>query len=163
MGKRDDIKSGDLLIWKKSKKSFLSNLAIGAIRLFTRSEYAHVGIAWRIESNTLHVFEATQPAVRVVPLEDGDEFYHIPMSLKWTEKSSEFLQSKLGLKYSIFDAIRAFLGITLDADDRYQCAELANEFYAKHGIYLTNAYTPSEVVEAILEKIPTALIFVPRE
>jgi hypothetical protein len=163
MGKRQDIKSGDLLIWKDSKKSFMSNLTLNAIRLLTRSEYAHVAVAWRNEDNQLCKFEASQPKVRMVNITNDDAFFHIPMSVAWNDDSLKYLKSKEGLKYSIFDAIRAFFGITLENDSRYQCAELANEFYALHGINLAGAFTPSALVHAILANLPTTLNFVSSE
>lgn len=159
MHHRQAIKSGDLLIWKKSKKSLISSWAIELIRFFTRSDFAHVGIAWVMDGRVF-VVEATQPVVRLTIVKDNDEFYHAPMVIEWSDTSEEYLIDKIGLKYSVFDAIRAFLGKTLDNDRRYQCAELANEFYKTHGIELGDAFTPSELVEAVLRLQTTTIDFV---
>lgn len=159
MHHRQAIKSGDLLIWKKSKKSLISNWTIELIRFFTRSDFAHVGIAWVMDGRVF-VVEATQPVVRLTIVKDNDEFYHAPMVIEWSDTSEEYLIDKIGLKYSVFDAIRAFLGKTLDNDRRYQCAELANEFYKTHGIELGDAFTPSELVEAVLRLQTTTIDFV---
>jgi len=150
MSKRSDIASGDLLVWKKSKFSKTSNFYLNLIRFFTRSEYAHVGVAWRIDGR-LFVVEASQPVVRIVPVKEADEFYHISMDIAWTEFSENWLLDKVGLKYSILDAVRAYLGKTIEDDRRYQCAELANEFYKLHGINLSYAFTPSLLVSEALE------------
>lgn len=159
MHHRQAIKSGDLLIWKKSKKSLISSWTIELIRFFTRSDFAHVGIAWVMDGRVF-VVEATQPVVRLTIVKDNDEFYHAPMVIEWSDTSEEYLIDKIGLKYSVFDAIRAFLGKTLDNDRRYQCAELANEFYKTHGIELGDAFTPSELVEAVLRLQTTTIDFV---
>lgn len=159
MHHRQAIKSGDLLIWKKSKKSLISNWTIELIRFFTRSDFAHVGIAWVMDGRVF-VVEATQPVVRLTIVKDNDEFYHAPMVIEWSDTSEEYLIDKIGLKYSVFDAIRAFLGKTLDNDRRYQCAELANEFYKTHGIELGDAFTPSKLVEAVLRLQTTTIDFV---
>lgn len=149
MDQREQIKSGDLLVWKKSSKSTISRWTLDIIRLFTRSDFAHVGVAWVLEGR-LFVVEATQPVVRLTNVKETDEFYHVGMNVEWSKLSEDFLIGKLGLKYSMFDAIRAFLGKRLDNDDRYQCAELAHEFYAVHGISLGDSYTPSELVDSAL-------------
>lgn len=159
MADRSTIKSGDLLIWKKSKFSKTSNFYLNIIRFFTRSEYAHVAIAWRLDGR-LFAVEATQPLLRVSPIKMLDEFYHVPMNVKWDSRSEAWLVDKVGLKYSLLDAVRAYLGITVEDDSRYQCAELANEFYKEHGIDLGNAYTPSLVVSNALEKTHTALNYI---
>lgn len=159
MGSRSDIKSGDLLVWKRSKFSKKSNFYLNIIRFSTRSEYAHVAIAWRLEGR-LFLVEATQPILRITPVRTADEFYHVPMSVNWDSISESWLLDKVGLKYSILDAVRAYLGKTIEDDNRYQCAELAHEFYETHGIDLGDAYTPSALVSAALEKRHTTLNFI---
>lgn len=145
----DNIKSGDLLIWAKSSNSNKSSFFLNIVRLMTRSEYAHVAIAWRLEGR-LYVVEATQPLVRITPIKPGREFYHIQMDVEWTKESENYLIDKIGCVYSIMDGIRAYLGKTVENDRRYQCAELANEFYANHGTHLKEAFTPASVVEQAL-------------
>lgn len=149
MSERESIKSGDMLIWAKSAQSNVSNFYLNVIRLMTRSEYAHIAIAWRLEGR-LYVVEATQPVVRISPVKDDQEFYHIPMNVKWDKNSEEYLIDKIGCVYSLMDGIRAYLGKTVENDRDYQCAELANEFYSQHGIHLGEAYTPALLVERAL-------------
>lgn len=159
MEKRQAIQSGDLLVWKKSKKSFMSSLTLEIIRLATRSNFAHVAVAWVMDGR-LFAVEATQPCVRLTVIKDSDEFYHLGMGVSWSQDSEEYLIDKIGLKYSVIDAVRAFLGICVSNDRRYQCAELAHEFYEKHDIALGDAFTPSELVDAILAKREASVNFV---
>jgi hypothetical protein len=146
----DDIQSGDLLVWSKDKRSTISNVYLNVIRFATSSEYAHTAIAWRINGR-LFIVEATMPNIRLIPVMVDDEFFHIPMGLEWQNESEEYLIDKLGLLYSLFDAMRGYLGITLENDRKYQCAELCKEFYELHGIVLGNSFTPAKLVNDILE------------
>lgn len=149
MNLRETVKSGDLLIWSKDARDTKSNLYLNLIRLFTRSEYAHVAIAWVLEGR-LYIVEATQPVLRITPVKDFEEFYHVPMKVTWTKDSEEWLIDKIGLVYSFADAVRAYLGKRVDNDRKYQCAELCHEFYELHGIELGEAYTPALLVEKAL-------------
>lgn len=150
MATREDIKSGDLLIWHTDKSSALSRAFLSIVRTLTRSEYGHVGIAWRLYKY-LFVVEGTLPFVRIAPIKDKDEFYYIPVDVKWTEKSESFLLKLIGKLYSLMDGIRAYFGKTVKNDEHWQCAEIVNEFYREHGIDLGDAWTPTEVVKKTLE------------
>lgn len=147
----DDIQSGDLLVWSKDKRSTLSNVYLNVIRVATSSEYAHTAIAWRINGR-LFIVEATMPNIRLIPVFADDEFYHIPMGLEWQNDSEEYLIDKLGLLYSLMDAMRGYFGITVENDRKYQCAELCKEFYELHGYVLECGLTPAKLVKCILEK-----------
>lgn len=153
---RSQIRSGDLLVWSKNRSSKFSNFLLFIIKLFTQSTYAHVGVAWKI-GNRLFVIEATIPQVRIVPVSKNDEFYHIPINIQWKKDYEIFLLDKIGLSYSVFDAINAFFGKRLEKDDRWQCAELANEFYRSIGLDFKDAYTPSDLVESVLDLEDTSI------
>jgi uncharacterized protein YycO len=158
---RDNIKSGDLLIWSKDKNSSMSNMFLNLVRLMTRSEFAHVAIAMRLDGR-LYVLEASIPNVRLLPVRDEDTFYHIPTDVDMTKDLEDFIVGKLGLPYSFGDCIRAYFGMTLRNDDRYQCAELSHEFYTKAGYDLpSDAFTPSKVVYAILNESGRSLRNIP--
>lgn len=149
MSPRESIKSGDLLIWSKNIRNSKSNFYLNLIRFFTRSEYAHVAVAWILEGR-LFIVEATEPVLRITPVKDYDEFYHLSMDVSFTKESEDWLIDKIGLTYSIMDAIRAYLGKTVKNDRRYQCAELSNEFYKFHNIDLGDAFTPTAIVSKAL-------------
>jgi hypothetical protein len=146
---RDQIKTGDLLIWKKDKVKFFSNLFLSLVRIFTRSEFAHVAIAWRVRDR-LFVIEATMPQVRIYPVSSFDEFYHIPMELDPTEEQLDYLLEKVGLDYSLKHAVWGYLGSKLDDTDEWQCAELATRFYNRLGLNLSETWTPTKLVNSIL-------------
>lgn len=156
---RDQIQSGDLLIWKESNVSIVSNCLLKIIRLLTRSKYGHVGIAF-ILAHRLLVIEATFPYIHFVPVSQKETFYHIAMGIEWKDEYSYFLLDKLGFAYSIMDGIRALRGRVTEKDDNYQCAELCHDFYLLTGEDYGNNYTPSQLVNAILEKGNKTLVWV---
>lgn len=147
---RDTIQTGDVLVWKKDRLSFLSNLFLKLIRFFTLSEFAHTAVAWRV-GDRLFAIEATQPFVRIIPISAYDEFYHIPLKLTDVKESSiNFLLEQVGRLYSLKGALRAYLDLPLDyADNAWQCAELTGEFLKKEGIEVEGT-TPSDLVEDLL-------------
>lgn len=157
--RRIRIKTGDLLVWKKDQHNKLSNFFLGTVRLFTRSEFAHVGIAWRF-GNRLFVIEATIPQVRIIPVSVKDEFYHIPMDVTITPEAEEFIFAQIGKPYSVFDAVKAYMGNTLEDQDRYQCAELVMAFYRKVRVVLECLAIPEEVVHAVLSTSETSITLV---
>ena len=149
------IRSGDLLAWKSDPYSSIGDFFTQSIRVLTRSQYGHVGIAWRCHDgigDELFVIEATIPRIRVARVVADSSFDCIPMYVPWEAYNKEFLVSKIGLPYSYMDALRAFYGWTLeDKDDRWQCAELSNEFYQASGLYFTHDNTPKGLINSILK------------
>lgn len=118
-----------------------------------------MGIAWRF-GNRLFVIEATIPHVRIIPVSVKDEFYHIPMDVTTTEEAEEFIFEQIGKPYSIWDAMKAYMGNTLEDQDRYQCAELAMAFYRKLKVQLDCLAIPSDLVNEILSKNATSITLV---
>lgn len=145
---KDKIKSGDLLVWGSSSSNRQSGFFTTLIRLMTMSEYSHVGIAY-VETGRPLVFEAVIPYVRLYPLRIDRPFYHIPMNVDWNDESLNFLLSKVGEEYSVFDAIRGYFGKPAE-DNKWQCVELAEAFYKTFGLTFGETYTPSTFVEAVL-------------
>lgn len=144
----DEIETGDLLIFSDDGDSWLSKIILYVVRLFTRSEYGHVGIAVK-KDDKLFVFDASIPFIRLRPIEDTDSFYfvHMETPLDLTNMLHEYL----GLKYSMSDAIRAYLGLTTKTDGRYQCVELVKEIYNRNGlVFKESKLTPSAFVDSLL-------------
>ena len=146
-----DVQSGDLLAWGGSRHSALSNLMINSIRMLTRADFGHVGIAWRVNdgvSDDILVIEACIPRIRAQRVFLDDKVVAVPMNVSWSEKAKTFLTEKIGLPYSPMDAIRAYFGKTLADDDSWQCAELCHWFYQEVGINLFHDFTPGGLVGA---------------
>ena len=149
---RPNIQTGDILIWKKDRLSFLSNLFLKIVRIFTLSEFAHVAVAWRVGPR-LFAIEATQPFVRIFPVSEYDDFYHIPLKIQDVkEESLNFLLNQVGCRYSFKDAIKAYFKMPISYNSGvWECASLAGEFLRKEGLDIT-AVTPSDLVDELLVK-----------
>ena len=145
---RPQIKTGDLLAWSTHRARGLHRFVNNLIRIFTMSEYCHVGIAWVI-GDRVFVIEAVQPCVRIFPLSGEIPFYHVGMEMKINETQLNFLLARVGEPYSVWQAMRAYFGKP-KADREWQCAELCNSFYKKVGLNLKDGWTPSTLVEAVL-------------
>lgn len=154
---RNDLKNGDLLVWRKpiKSKSFLNYLTM--VRLFTLSDFGHVSIAWIKEDGYYHV-EAVMPVVRIIQIPLDAEIYVIPMSLNLTDKEmEEYFKDKVGLPYSFIDAACGLFGLTLKAENRWQCAELCLKFFRYFKQNIVDSYTPSLLVRKLLETRNTSL------
>ena len=138
------IKSGDILAWSHRGWKSWYDIKIQFVRLFTQSEYSHVGTAWVI-GERVFVIEAVQPKVRIYPLSKLGEFYWLSMKAKWKDETLEYALSKVGQDYSQAQAIIAPFDEPPD-DDKQQCAELTARIAKKDGIDLGTFYTPSSIV-----------------
>lgn len=148
---RQFMRSGDLIAWDKGRGGWLSRLTVSLVRLFTGSRYGHVGVIW-VKGGRVFVIEAAQPYVRITPVSSLKEFFHIPTRLRWLKKYEEFLLDKVGLEYSLGDCIRAYFGTLNEKDNnRYQCAELACEFYKLANILKEDYFEPGCLVDAIID------------
>lgn len=150
---REHIRSGDLLAW--SHRGFRSwyDLKIQAVRLFTRSEYSHVGIAL-VLGGRVWVVESVTPLVRIVPLSNLLPCYLLTVpGLDWRDEDTEFALSFVGndaYSYSQREAIRGFFGTNDTADALLECAEFVQISYEQAGLFLACHATPSDVVRAAM-------------
>lgn len=160
------IQSGDLLAWKRDSHSIVSDLTIRAIRKLTHAHYGHVGIAWRCHdgiSDELFVIEAGIPKIRIARVLPDKDFDCVPMGVDWIPSAKSFLVDKIGYPYGLLDAIRAYLGVQLEKDDSYQCAELAHYFYVETGLVLEHDFTPGGLVKAAEKHVMTKALRVVSE
>lgn len=145
---RSTIKSGDLLAWTHRSWGSFYDLQMQCIRIFTKSEYTHVGTAWVI-GERVFVIEAVVPKVRIYPLSSLLPFYLIPLNSTWNSHTEEFLLAQVGDPYSVKQAIQSLFR-TPDIDDNWMCGELVRETMIKEGIDLGTDYTPSGIVNKAL-------------
>ena len=143
---RAAIRSGDVLAWSHSKWRSWYDFKVQMVRVFTQSEYCHVGLAWVI-AERVFILESVTAGVRLFPLSKELPCYWIPTSLDWTEQGEEFALAQLGEPYSQFQAMLAFF----DKDDKsdqsiWECAKYVQAVLAKLGVDLPGRATPSAVV-----------------
>lgn len=143
---RETIKSGDLLAWD-SQGGFQANV----VRVFTKSEYSHVGIAW-VTGGRVFVVEAVVPRVRIYPLSKTGSFYHIPMNKPLSAKAEAYLLSQVGDSYSKWLAIKTFFKEIKDKDTNvWHCGKLSNLTLKINGYDYPGEFTPSQLVKATLK------------
>lgn len=141
------IRTGDLIAWDYYSYSSYSNLLVKSIARMTGSGFGHVGIAWRLQKE-LFVIEATMPKIQVAWLGGQKNYCYLPMNIEPPDVAMEFLKTKVGLKYSILDAYRSYVGKIVEDDDRYQCAELSSEFFHACGLDLDTDGSLNALIEA---------------
>lgn len=140
--------SGDLLAWSHRGFSSFYDLQIQAVRFFTRSEYCHVGLTWQI-AERVFVLEAVSAGVRIFPLSRLRPFFWLPIGVRWDDDLEAFALSKVGARYSKWQAVLAGLGILKSGQDEiWQCAEYVQAVYREAGIAWVKGIqpTPSNLV-----------------
>lgn len=148
--KRGEVGSGDVLAWTHRGWGSWYDFQIQVVRMFTRSEYAHVGVAWVI-GGRVFVFEAVSSGVRIMPLSRLLPCYWLRIG-RWNEAAEEFALQQVAQPYSRVQAIMAGLGLLkVGHDTVWQCAELVIEILGYAGVHLHGPATPSSVVDNLLE------------
>lgn len=149
---RDQIRSGDLLAWSHRGWGSLYDLQIQAIRVFDRTEYTHVGVAWCV-AGRVFVVESVSSGVRIFPLSRLVPFYWLALGAEWSADAENFVIEHLGDRYSKWQALLAFFqALHGGADRAWQCAEFAARLLLKLGCDLGGRYVPSSLVQSALER-----------
>ena len=145
---RPHIRSGDLLAFSHGDWRSWSGIKVNLVRMFTRSTYSHVGIAWVI-GERVFVLEAVKPKLRIYPLSSSGDFYRLSMDAPWQQQTEAYALRKIGTDYSELLAMRAFFG-PLEKGNVQECAAYAREVLLCDGINLGDRSTPDAVVDAAL-------------
>lgn len=149
-----DIKSGDLIAWTSADSFYLK-----VVRLFTLSEYTHVGVAIVEENGDIFVVEANRPRVEKNKLNMRLPIYHIPMDIEMTPKAVELLHSYIGKKYSVLQAALSYINVYIN-DDKWFCTELAYDFYNELGIPFKKRLTPTKFIKQAVSKYGKSLNYI---
>jgi hypothetical protein len=157
------IKSGDALAWTHRGWGSWHDIKIQLVRMFTRSEFAHVAVAW-VVGGRVFALEAVQPCVRIYPLSQLGDFYHLPtqstsfIKATWTDDVETFALSKVGQLYSQWQAVLAFFGLS-KADRKWECAEYAKAVLAAAGVKVHGSDTPTAFVQSLMyDAVPLTLV-----
>ncbi len=155
---RPDIQSGDLVAWSHRELASWYDVQIQLVRVFTRSEFSHVGTAWRI-GGRLFVLESVVGGVRIFPLSRLTPFYWLPMSRPWLPEAEEFALAHLGEPYSKLECIEAFFE-PLTESGRWQCAKYTRAVQKANGVDLGDRDTPSDIVREAMKRYNVPLFLV---
>lgn len=139
------IQSGDVLFWTHRPLRSWYDLQIQLVRMFTRSEWSHTGLAWAV-GGRLFVLEAVSQGVRIFPLSRAGDFTWVQRG-GFTVDQEEFALAHVGEPYSKWDAIRAFFGASNDQDAHWSCSEYV---CATLGIAIQDK-TPAELMRHLTE------------
>lgn len=142
-----NLKSGDLLIWKKPKEN--STIAQKIISFFTNSQWTHVAIVLK-DCNGIYILDCNYPKIELKKLQHRNNIYHIPMNILWSYDKENKLKSYIGQNYSIPQAIISLFGKPLK-DNSWHCVEVTKDFYKSIGIKIKSGYTPKSFIDAILK------------
>lgn len=149
---RPKIRSGDLLGWSHERWGSWYDFKVQMVRVFTRSEFCHVGIA-HVSEGRVWVLEAVKPLVRHFPLSKLRPFRWLPMGLRWDAASAEYAFERVGDPYSERQAAFAFLGrLKIGADRVQECAEYVIDVYRQEGVDLGPRAVPTDVIYAAKQR-----------
>jgi hypothetical protein len=141
---RPNIRSGDLLAFRHEGWKSWHDIKVQLVRMFTRSEYSHVAIAW-VVGERVFAIEAVEPMARIYPLSKLGDFYWIPMNAPWKKETEEKALSYIGSDYKQLEAIKAFFK-PFGKGQTSECAALAITILDHDGIDLGMWATPDAVV-----------------
>lgn len=150
---RDKIKPGHLLAFSHPVSMFNSiyDFKIGCVRMFGKTEYCHVGIAWPM-SGRVFCLEAVMPQVRIFPLSKLGDFYWVPLEIDWTKDTEEFALSVVGEYYSQWEAIKAYFNVKRDDEKYWYCDAYCREVYKKAGLQLAGDLMPTGLVHEVQKR-----------
>lgn len=149
---RNHIRPGDVIACSHEGWGSWSDIESQIVRIATRSEYTHVGIAWPIAGRVM-IIEAVVPEIRIFPLAKLLPFYWISLGGEFTAKAEEFALSRVGEEYSKWEAIKGYFGGTDLNNGHWQCAEFVQAVLRVNGTLprgRTKA-TPTDLVRCFLE------------
>jgi hypothetical protein len=155
---RSKIKSGDLLAWSHRSWKTWYDIKIQLVRIFTQSEYSHVGVAW-VYQDRVFVIESVTPFVRIVPLSNLLPCYVISMNLPWSKETENLALGMVGKAgYSQLEAIKAYFGKNKDPN-AWECAEFVQKIYRSENLNLDCKDVPSDLVLAAQKRFgPTVYL-----
>lgn len=146
---REQIKTGDMLAWSAGSWKNWHDVQVNLVRVFTRSEFSHVGLAL-VGAGRVFVLEAVGSGVRIFPLSRELPFWWVPRPREIGAGAVDFAFERVGEAYSKWQAIKAFLGsLTAGEDDRWECAEYVLAVLARDGERLNAAATPAAVMHVV--------------
>ena len=143
---RGAIKTGDLLAWSAGGWTNWHDIQISLVRMFTQSEFSHVGMAC-VFGERVFILEAVGQGVRLYPLSKELPFYYLSRPRELSEKALNYAFEQLGERYSKWQAIKSFFGaITIGSDDEWECAEYIMSIYGVDGEHIPVNATPTKLI-----------------
>lgn len=153
------VKTGDILAFTGPRVGTRTHFFAYLVRLFTMSEYSHVGIAYKV-GERLYLLEAQVPEVRITPMGDKGGYYLLPMNVKVNDNVIDSLLNKVGEEYSIVEAIRSYFGFNDFEDSKWICTEYVKYYLDMVDVQLGIVKTPSDIVKSLMDQYGKSLVFI---
>ena len=143
---RPKIKSGDILAWTHKPLRNWYDFQVQLVRVFTKSEYTHVGVAY-VDGDREFVLESVSSGIRMKLLSEEVPFFWLPCDIGWNDEVKKAAFSKFGQSYSKWEGILSvWLKLKPGGNNHWECAEYVN-FILQQAGYETNIRNiPAEVV-----------------
>lgn len=143
---RSEIKSGDLLTWRKN------SLFARLIRCWTGSTYSHVGIAWVRWGRVFVLQDRLKDGIDIVALSHQLPCDWIPTGAVWSDEVEEFAFQDMGHHYGHINILTAATNIK-PVGDGMVCSEYAAAILKKAGVALPDQsnWTPAQLVNHMLD------------
>ena len=154
------IRSGDLVAQSHGNWTTWRGIKINVVRMFRRTTYSHVGIAWVIGGRVL-ILEAVKPQLRIYPMSRIGDFYLLPLQAQWSEAAEAVELKNVGVEYSELVAMQAAFG-PLDQAEVRQCAAYALSVLRADNIDLGNTAIPDALVLAAMQRGATCTLITQR-
>lgn len=153
---RKKINSGDVLVW--SGNSWFSKI----IKWWTKSEYTHVGIAWKAHKRLFTIEAMDLKGIQICPLSKRLPFYWIKTNIKWNAKLSEIAFEHIGDKYSVMECIRTAAKLPCKRDRKWHCVEFVTFILEKANIILPSkrCVSPKYFIHSLLDYLKVEIDFV---
>lgn len=148
------IQSGDVIFQSHRPLRSWYDLQVQIVRMMTRSEWSHVGLAWAV-GGRLFMLEAVSAGVRIFPMSRAGDFTWVQRGA-FTTGQEELALAHVGEPYSKWDAIRSYFGASNNQDTNWFCSELV---CAVLGLPVHDQ-TPAEVMRYLTEYEGLATRFV---
>lgn len=139
------IASGDVIFQSHRPLRSWYDLQVQIVRMMTRSEWSHVGLAW-VVGGRLFMLEAVSAGVRIFPMSRAGDFTWVQRG-GFTTAQEELALAHVGEPYSKWDAIRSYFGASNDKDSNWFCSELVCAVLALP----VRDKTPAEVMRHLTE------------
>jgi hypothetical protein len=160
---RSKIKSGDVLAWTHRSWRTWYDIQIQLVRIFTQSEYSHVGVAY-VVADRVFVLESVSSGIRQQPLSAEIPFFWLPTGSLWTDDTLVAAMSKMGQSYSKWEGILSlWRKIKPGSNDKWECAEYTNFILQNAGINIDCRNVPSEVVRWLQDNLEVPVYTVTKE
>ena len=140
---RPQIKSGDVIAYTHRGIRSWRDFLIWIVRLFGRTEYCHVAIAW-VTAGRVFLLEAVGSGVRIFPMSLDLPCFHLDAQ-DLTQPQLEYALSQAGKPYSYLDCVEGYLGREQGEESHWMCAK-----YVCKVLGLPCKKTPSDVVAYLL-------------